>query len=217
MTEIQPPSAVDTAIELYNEILEAPVITRAVFAGNTLHVEMSSRSISQLAKRSASQTLTLDAKNAVVATSPLVFSSSEVQHASYFGGKTALFRAIGAGKERKLLIEIWEDGAKVEEVEVGKCHSDWHFDGASLCSLSRRRRAEGMTQERSLRPSGIPMGTQSSTPPRRLLRRNLPFPPRRSSTNPTSERRLRARRRHPSFFSSSRTLRIDWGTNPSTD
>lgn len=139
MTAILPKpavSSVDVAIELYNELLEAPVVTRAVLAGNVLQLETSNRSISSLSKRNAAQTLILDSKNEVIAVTPIVFPSQEVLHSSYSpdGQKTAIFRANGTGKERKLFIEIWEtaEGIKLEEFDVGKSHGDWYFDGMSL-------------------------------------------------------------------------------------
>ena len=147
MTAIVPvasPTSVDTAIELYNELLELPVVSRAVLLGNQLHLETSHRSISQLVKRNATQTLTLDS-HTVLATSPLVFSSPEVQHASYSpnGTLSAIFRATGTGKERKSLIEIWEteNGVKVEEIDVGNLHGEFYFDGTLVLALCSSQEA----------------------------------------------------------------------------
>ena len=136
MTAILPKpaaSSVDVAIELYNELLEVPVVSSARITGNTLEISTSHRSISQLVKRNAAQTLILDSANEVIATTPLVFTSHEVLHTSRSpdGKRTAVYRANGTGKERKLLIEIWEteEGVKLEEFDVGKNHGDWYFDG----------------------------------------------------------------------------------------
>lgn len=125
-------SSVDTAIDIYNELLELPVTTRALLSSNTLILETSHRSLSQLSKRSASQTIILSDTQQVIGRSPLVFTAPEVQHTSYSpdGIHSAVFRAIGPVKDRKLLIEIWDclEGVKVEEVAVGKAHGDFYFD-----------------------------------------------------------------------------------------
>lgn len=100
-----------------------------------LLLETSHRSVSQLSKRSGSQTLALSSTNEVLSTSPLAFTAPEVQHTSYSpdGARSAVFRSIKPeGKEKKLLVEIWDvlAGVKEEELEVQKEHGDWYFDGA---------------------------------------------------------------------------------------
>lgn len=102
-----------------------------------LVLETSHRSVSQLNKRSASQTLVLSPASIITSTAPLTFTASEVLHTSYSpnGKNSAVFRA-NAGKEneKERTIEIWDviNGVKLDEIEVGKEHGDWYFDGELL-------------------------------------------------------------------------------------
>ncbi|ORY88402.1 Alpha/Beta hydrolase protein [Leucosporidium creatinivorum] len=132
---------VDAAIQHFNSLLEHPTVTRATFlpstsgdSNNTLLLDTSQRSISALIKRSATQTLGLTDDGAVAFSSPLAFTSPEVQHTSFSpdGKLQAVFRNISAkeGKGAKRVIEVLsvQDGLKLEELDVTEEHGDWYFD-----------------------------------------------------------------------------------------
>lgn len=113
-----------------------------------IQLDTSHRSLSQLNKRPASQTLTLSPTNAVISTSPLAFTSRDVVHTSPSpsGHRTAVFRSnSGKDGDKKLSLEIWDAlaGVKDAELELGKRHGDfaldevfgppsWHPDGHTL-------------------------------------------------------------------------------------
>lgn len=99
-----------------------------------LVVETSHKSISTLSKRSATQTLTLNRESNVMASSPVTFTSADVQHVAVSpdGQAQAVFRSVPAkeGKEARKFVEIvgLQHGNLVEEIEVTKEHGDWYFD-----------------------------------------------------------------------------------------
>ncbi|GAA5892740.1 hypothetical protein JCM6882_000570 [Rhodosporidiobolus microsporus] len=134
----------DSTVAVAQELFELPAVTGARFVPgeaaqkglSVLQLTTSSRSLSGLNKRGATQSLILsDADSSVVATLPPVFSSEEVKGVSLSpdGKRQALFRVIAAkeGKEARKVIEIVEasSGRKEAELEVSKEHGDWYFDG----------------------------------------------------------------------------------------
>lgn len=100
-----------------------------------LLLDLSHRSLSSLTKRSATQSLGLTSDGQIAFTSPLSFSSPEVQHTCYSpnGKLQAVFRSIAAkeGKGARKIVEVWsvQEGVKLEELEVTEEHGDWYFDG----------------------------------------------------------------------------------------
>ncbi|GAA5972853.1 hypothetical protein JCM11641_003973 [Rhodosporidiobolus odoratus] len=133
----------DSAISLAQELFEHPVVNGARFlpTGNpgnelsTLQLNTSSRSLSALNKRNATQSLILADDNSVVAASPSVFTSEEVKHTAISpdGKRQAVFRVSAAkeGKEQKRMIEVLDvsSGWKESEIEVTKENGDFYFDG----------------------------------------------------------------------------------------
>ncbi|GAA5912993.1 hypothetical protein JCM5296_000790 [Sporobolomyces johnsonii] len=133
---------VDRAVDLAAELFEVPTVQSASFLPKywsanefrQLQLTTSQRSLSALAKRSATETFTLSPDSTVVARGPSFFLSDEVKHAvvSPDGTKLAQFRVVPRkdGKEAKTLIEIYTGNGerKIEEVEVTKEHGDLYLD-----------------------------------------------------------------------------------------
>ncbi|BGP20158.1 hypothetical protein JCM10213_000757 [Rhodosporidiobolus nylandii] len=133
-----------TATDLATEVFELPTVSGARFLPgdaaqegfSVLHLTTSSRSLTALSKRSATQSLILcDADASVLAASPAVFASEEVRHVAIRpdGQKQAVFRVLAPkdGQEQRKLIEIVDvkSGRKDGEIEVSKEHGEWYFDG----------------------------------------------------------------------------------------
>ncbi|GAA6013195.1 hypothetical protein JCM10207_006201 [Rhodosporidiobolus poonsookiae] len=157
MTQLHPPRSpvppavkadagdrLDSAISLAQELFELPTVTSGKFLNGdghnkdttTLLLSASTRSLSGLNKRNATQSLLLsNADSSVLFSSPTVAVSEEVKHVSISpdGKRQALFRVIPAkeGKEHRRVIEIVEveGGRKETEIEVTKDSGDWFFDG----------------------------------------------------------------------------------------
>ncbi|KAM0754121.1 hypothetical protein T439DRAFT_378208 [Meredithblackwellia eburnea MCA 4105] len=131
---------VESALDFVPELLELPSVQKASFLNGdnseflSLQLEYSTRSISQLNKRTSTQTLTLSASTGtVISTSPVVLSSSDVVLSllSPDGSKSAMFRK-NSGKEgsRKLSVEIWDslEAYKLHEIDLGDDHGDFYVD-----------------------------------------------------------------------------------------
>lgn len=113
--------SVESAVTLFNELLELPVVVGAALHGPQLLISTSHRSTSQLKKRAATQTLVLDpGSHRVVASTPLAFGDENVKHTAVSAsGLSAVFRS--TAKEGGTLVEIWSAlGTKLQEVEVNK-------------------------------------------------------------------------------------------------
>ncbi|GAA6039217.1 hypothetical protein JCM8097_000474 [Rhodosporidiobolus ruineniae] len=138
-TEDKLESTVDLAQELY----ELPTVTGARFVPQTrsnkgtslLQLTTSTKSLSALTKRSATQTLVLSVPDSsVLATTPLVSTAEEVKHTALSpdGSRQAVFRVIPAknGKEQKRVVEVVDPirGVKQNEVDVSSSHGDFYFD-----------------------------------------------------------------------------------------
>ncbi|GAA5820928.1 hypothetical protein JCM11251_001881 [Rhodosporidiobolus azoricus] len=134
----------DNAVSLAEELFELPTITGGQFVPgdaaqkgiSVVQYTTSSRSLSGLSKRNATQTLILsDTDSTVVASTPPIFGSEEIKGVSLSpdGKRQAVFRLIAAkeGKEARKMIEIVEvaSARKETELEVGKGHGEWYFDG----------------------------------------------------------------------------------------
>lgn len=136
---------IDLAVELQQELLSLPSITKVHLSpgsneGTNLEITTSHRSLSQLNKSNAIQTISLSSNNLITSTSNFTFISSELLHTCHSsdGKRSALFKSLigndkekGGGGKNVKLIEIWNviDGQKEGELDVSKSHGDWYFDG----------------------------------------------------------------------------------------
>ncbi|GAA5926304.1 hypothetical protein JCM1841_005529 [Sporobolomyces salmonicolor] len=133
---------VEHAVDLAAELFEVPTVQSVSFLPKDwsadgfrqLQLITSQRSISALAKRSATENITLSPNSAVVARGPSLFLSDDVKQVvvSPDGTKLAQFRVVPRkeGKEAKTVIEIYtgKGERKIEEVEVTREHGDVYLD-----------------------------------------------------------------------------------------
>ncbi|GAA5863675.1 hypothetical protein JCM8547_003689 [Rhodosporidiobolus lusitaniae] len=133
----------EPSFALAQELFEAPTVTGARFVAggaldkgvSVLSVSTSTKSLSALTKRNATQSLFLSSDSTVLAAGPTVFTSEEVKHIALSpdGKRQALFRVLPAkdGREQKRVLEIVDvlSGRKEAELDVTKEHGDWYFDG----------------------------------------------------------------------------------------
>ncbi|KAK4047110.1 hypothetical protein OIO90_006312 [Microbotryomycetes sp. JL221] len=137
---------VDQALKHFRQLLTVPNVARATFLATSeqddarnIVIDTSSRSLTTLSKRSATEVVTLttprgDNPPRVIARAPAAPIDSQIKHSSYSPDATLqiLFRESTASdsKPAKKVVEIWHvaDGRMLEDLDVTDAHGDWYFD-----------------------------------------------------------------------------------------